>query len=338
MKRLAPQHRNRPLFVGLFAVWAVACREDVPLGAWDLPPEPSGQGGSATTTSASTVSGTGGMAGAGNDGTGGIPELPECLAAGNPGPLNPAGTAIGATETATDWTWPSPVTSVQFDLMVEREIERTMPVTGYYWAYQFSFLEGAAGFLGIQAEGVYQQDPVNDPDTIEITKMAVFWLSGPPLEAELGDIAYPDARVAPITASGVNYLTIHAKFDWQACRVYRFKIAQQSTEDDGSVWYGAWIEDTEDQVDTFLGRMRLPADSGAFAPFSISRTYPIAFADQANCAIHAPGSALYGYPHTVEGDVVASLETNRFGATLRCPTSRFTRFEGAVRHEHGVRP
>jgi hypothetical protein len=319
---LSKVHRNGKVLTLCFAVSLVACREKVTLGGWELPGKAGGSG----------------AAGAGM-GEGGIAELPACLQAGNRGPLNPAGDLLGATETATDWTWPSPVTSMQWDLMVEREIERdppgAPPMSGYYWAYQFSLLEGAAGFLGIQAEGVYQTDPPESE--LQITKMAVFWLAGPPLDAELGDIAYPDARVAPTTAAGVSYLTIHARFDWQACRVYRFRLGLHSTESDGSVWYGAWIEDTVTRVDTFLGRMLLPADSGTFSPFSISRTMPIEFVEPASCDVLARGSALFGTPSTIDGAAHAGVAAHRFRQPLACASSRFTEFEGAVRHELGVR-
>jgi hypothetical protein len=229
---------------------------------------------------------------------------------------------------------------MQWELMVEREIERASPAaapsSGYYWAYQFSFLEGAAGFLGIQAEGVYQTDPPDSP--VEVTKMAVFWLSGPPLAAELGDIAYPDARVAPTTAAGVSFSTIHARFDWQACRVYRFRIGPHSTEADGSTWYGAWIDDTQAGVETLLGRMLLPADSGPLSPFSVSRTIPIEFGEPASCDMPAAGSALFGRPRVSDEGAAPIGATNRLVEPLRCPSSRFTEFEAGVRHELGVRP
>lgn len=267
-------------------------------------------------------------------------ELPACGQPADPGPVNAAGGRFGATETATDWMWPSPVPSMQWDIRIEREIERVTPTSpptsGYYWTHQFSFLEGVTGLLGIQAEGGYQLDPPNSP--IEITKIAVFWLSGPPLAAELGDIPEPDARIAETSAAGVTFVTIHARFDWQVCRVYRFRVAPHSTEADGSTWYGAWIEDTTDAVSTFLGRMLLPADAGLLAPFSISRTLPIEFGEPSSCATPAQASALFGRPSTSDGRIAPSLHTNRFVDPLSCPSSRFTEFPAAVRHELGARP
>lgn len=360
MKRFARRWGLRSLCACGLAAAFPACHEKVSLGGWsDVPgtSTTSGFGGATATvdtvtTTASVVTtssgtnggattGTVGASGAAGD-TGQPPDLPACLTPGIPGPLNPAGPGAGlwtevATETATDWTWPMPLASLEWDLMVEHEIVRPTPsseaTTGYYYSHQFSFLEGIAGILGIQAEGGYSE--TSDPPE-EFTKIAVFWLSGPPLAAELGDIAFPDARVGRQEANGLNYLTIHARFDWQICTTYRFRLAQHSTEPDGTVWYGAWIEDVNAGVRTFLGRMLLPANSGPLAPLSISRTQGIDFFN--GCEFPAHASVLLGTPTADDGAVVPMDWSNRFGVPLSCPSSRFTQLEGAIRHEQGVPP
>lgn len=342
-----PQSRYVPIIAAMAGAYAMmACHEEVSLGAWISPAESAATTGAGATGTISTAgvtsSGTGGSAGApSTDGSAAPPGLPGCLAAGEPGPFNLPGTSLGATETATEWTWPGLHSSLEFDLMVEREILKdptaTAATRGYYWAHQFYFDKGATGWFGIQAEGVYQIDAPDPAATREVTKMAVFWLSGPPLEAELGDIDYPDARIADIAASGVNYTTIHAKFDWQPCRVYRFRIDQESVDADGNVWYGAWIEDLEAVNETFLGRMLLPEDAGAFTSFSVSKTLPIEFREPDTCMV-PQASALYGIPHTVGGGNYAAVGKNAFNQDqLACQSSRFTQFPGAVRHEQGVR-
>jgi hypothetical protein len=307
-----------------------ACHAEVALGAWDSDALAGAGGGNPPPDA-----GAGGAAGAGEGA-----DLPACLASAAPGPSSAPGLFVGATETASDWAWPAPVPSLKWDLMVERDIERASPTSpptsGYYFAHQFSFLEGVVGFLGLQAEGGYQQDPPLSP--VEFTKIAVFWLSGPPLAGELGDIAYPDARVAPATVAGVSYLTVHARFDWQPCRVYRLRVGPHASEADGSTWYGASIEDTSTGVATFLGRMLLPSDIGLFAPFSSSRTLPIEFGDGASCETQARASAIFGVPSADDDSVDAVLAANRFVDPLRCTSSRFTAFPRAIRHELGLRP
>lgn len=347
MTVLTRQRWYVPLIVGVLGAYPMACREEVSLGAWGSRPDAAATTGTGTSTvtgtggNLSTGVGTVGSAGApATDGPSPPPELPGCLEPGEPGPLNLRGAALGATETDTDWNWPESHTSLEFDIMVEREIEKdptaTAATRGYYWAHQFGFAEGASGWFGMQAEGVYQRD-LSDPETREVTKMVAFWLSGPPVAAELGDIQPPDARIADITASSVTYTTIHAKFNWQACRVYRFRIAQESVESDGNIWYGAWIEDVDAGLETFLGRMLMPADTGAFSKYSRSRTLPIEFREPDTCDI-PQASALFGIPHNEEGDIYA-VGSNSFGdPPLACPSSRFTVFPGAVRHEQGVRP
>ncbi|HLV64279.1 MAG TPA: hypothetical protein VKY73_00635 [Polyangiaceae bacterium] len=318
---------------------APACRDEVPLGAWESPSISASGGAAAGEAGARTGGASPSVAGEGGGGAGTEAALPECLELGaEPSAQSRLEDRVGATEMATDWTWPSSVASMEWELMVEREIERALPnvpEAGYYWTHQFSFEGGVGGYLGIQAEGGYQEVPPGSE--IFFTKMAVFWLSGPPLDAELGDIAYPDARIAPISAAGVSYLTIHARFEWQACHVYRFRIAPESTASTG-VWYGAWIEDVTDGVETFLGRMLLPADTGLLAPFSISRTQPINRWEPSACGQRQPGSAVFGTPRSVEDGVTPIFHTNRFVAPLRCTISQFTEFPGGVRHELGLPP
>jgi hypothetical protein len=266
-------------------------------------------------------------------------ELPvACDQAGDPGRLNAAGPELGATETSTDWTWSRPASGVKWTLMIERDIVRPKgaisPQSGYYWAHQFSFEQGAVGVLGLQAEGIYEPDPT-DKSVREYTKMLAFWLSGPPTEAELGDIAFPDARVAPDTAVGISWLTIHVKFDWQVCHTYEMRVAPDLTEAGGDTWYGAWITDLDTSEKTYIGRMRMPAAQGQLVPYSISRTSPIEY-PISSCDDPQHSLAVFGAPTDLDGNLLATVHTSRFSVPTRCPTSRVTDFGIAVRHELGV--
>lgn len=258
---------------------------------------------------------------------------------GTPGALNIPGPDLGPTETLTDWAWPGPMEGMQWDLVVEQDVTARGPLDaptgGYYWSHAFSFEQGVAGRVGIQSEGVYQADPPTSP--IEIAKMAVYWLSGPPLAAELGDIPYPDARVAEVSIGGTDWLTIHARFDWLECHIYRMRFAPHSTDDAGNIWYGTWIDDITDGVEVFLGRMLLSSEAGALSPFTTLRTTPIDFVPVEACDVTTPVSALFGTPTTTDGQVPTD-HTNRFSSEPRCGTSRFTEFPGAVRHELAVVP
>lgn len=314
----------------LLAGGASACRDEVALGAWgSVAVADAGGGGGGSPVEATT----GGAAGEGE--TGG---LPACLESVAPASSSSTGELDGVTEVRSDWVWPAPASSLKWDLMVEREIPRltptSPPTSGYYFAHQFSFVEGVVGFMGLQAEGGYQADPPSSP--VDFTKMAVFWVSGPPLAGELGDIAYPDARVAEATVAGVSFLTIHARFEWEACRVYRLRVGPEETESDGSTWFKASIEDVSAGTQVSLGRLLLPADVGQFSPFSVSRTIPIDF--NAACEVQAPASVVVGAPSAEDDGVRATLSTSRFVEPLHCTSSRFTELPRAVRHELGLQP
>src|SRR5690606_3288848 len=132
--------------------------------------------------------------------------FPSCEEEGTPGRLNRAGGVVGPTITYTDWAWPQPLDSVEFELRVERE-----PVNNLaFWAYQFGFVSGIGGLFGLQANGGYQAEPPGG--TPEWTKMALLWIAGPPLDAELGDTQPPDARVAPEYSKGLAWTSIHLKY------------------------------------------------------------------------------------------------------------------------------
>lgn len=310
--------------------WAVlGCEEDFPLGSWEL----SSQGGA-----------------------GGMPTdmMPPptpladplvCGEVGTPGPFNPGGTAIGTTNLNTDWTWPTPLDSMEWDLVIEDD----PPVDGYYFAHQFAFEGGQPGFFGLQAHGGYQADPPapgstpapgQKPPVTEFVKMALFWIGGLPIDAELGDIKYPDARAALQAEGGGQWMTIHAKYDWVACHTYNLRVAKDHTDDTG-VWYGAWIRDKDTDVVTWLGSILVSSDYGRISRFSTMYTTRI---DNANlpesavttCADPEPESVIFGTPTGNDGQVLPLPPQNNFATPGRCPTSRFTELSNGIRHEIGV--
>ncbi len=276
---------------------------------------------------------------------GGTPsEFPACLEEKTPGPFNAPGLGgFGSTEISTNWLRAAPSTSLSWDLMIEQNVperdEADPPVSGYYWAHRFTFEEGIAGIFGLQSEGFYQPDPVTNPGDFEWAKIAVLWISGPQREAELGDIPYPSARIATANGAGSNWTTIHALFEWEECHVYRLSITPETTEDDGSTWYGAWIDDTTADERILLGRILLPPDTGPLSPFSLSRTSPIDHGMPTTCDAyyynHQYSSAMLGAP--VGDGYTAANSGSIFTEPTRCGTSRTTEFENAVRHELGVR-
>lgn len=166
--------------------------------------------------------------------------------------------------------------------------------------------------------------------------MVVFWLSGPPLAAELGDIQAPDARVAATPAAGLNWQTIHAKFTLEECQRYQFRIGIESVNDDGTLWYGAWITNLTTNEVTLVGRMLMPSDSGLLSTFSSSRTSQIMFSPTACNQLHT-ASAIFGAP-TSDAGARASHVANYFSPPYGCRRSLIADFDGAVRHQMSVAP
>lgn len=314
-------------------VLAVGCVQGVSLGSWNTPPAESSADESSEAPPPPPDGATSSQVETTPD-AGPPVSLPACQEAAAAGDWSAIGPGLTATETSTDWNLPNPVPSLSWSLMIERDAPANAEGgNGYYWLQQFSFVNGVSGRFGLQSQGAYQRDPPDGP--FVVAQMAVFWLSGNPLAAELGDIAYPDARIAPQAAAGTDWLTIHARFEWEVCHVYHFQVRLDSTEPDGSMWYGAWIDNTTTNVSTLLGRMLLPADTGLLSPFSVSRTIVIDYA-LTSCSAVQPGAAVFGAPYS--GTAVAKRSESRFAEPLGCAPSRFTEFPQAVRHELGGPP
>lgn len=316
------------------ALTLFGCQDEFPLGAWDLPP--SGNAGSAAatagTTGAAGSSDSGGAAGTGVM----LRPSPTCGEVGTPGALNAAGigrNSIGTTNLYTSWTWPANAESLEWDLVIE-----TDPVTdGYYWAHQFSFVNGVTGFVGLQAHGGYQTTLTEKPSFV---KMALFWVGGGARPAELGDIQDPDARTLVVSGPGVEWTTINAKYEWNACDVYRLRLAKDGTDSSDNIWYGAWIDDRTTRTLTFLGRIAVPPEWGQLSLLSTSITTRIDDKPGpavTTCDVPEPASAIFGTPTANEGQLVPK-HTNSFIDPPRCPTSRFTELPEGVRHEIALRP
>jgi hypothetical protein len=340
-RRRTPRAYLTPYLLLLGSQYVSACETEVSLGHWErlaLPtvsadadaPTALDASGSETTDVGSSQVGRlpdAGIETPSRDAATGIPACMENLGVGQ---LSPVNSDIRVSETATDWSLSEPVSELEWTLMIEQDVPTQNEEIGYYWHNQFSFVPGVAGRFGLQSRGFYQETPTA---TGEFTKIVVFWLSGPPLKAELGDIPFPEARAFAMTAAGLQWQTIHAKFDWEECHTYRFRVGVESTETDGNVWYGAWVTDETTATVTFLGRMLVPADSGLLSSFSSSRTLPIYYQPQ-TCGDLWHVSAVFGAP--TSGTQTSSLVGNHFMAPAGCARSIIGNFNQSVRHELGA--
>ena len=257
--------------------------------------------------------------------------LPECGAVGTPWMTATPGAGVGVTITYTDWRWAEPFDSLEWEVRVEVEPD----ADGYIFAQEFSLEAGNTGLATLQANGGYQADPPGG--TTEIEKLVQFWIEGPPLRAELGDIAYPAARAARETQRGADWWTINAKYDWQACRAYRFRVTREEAESTGGRWYAARILDTETGVETLIGRILTPEAWGRLAAPIRSWTNRIGWSPLTTCDSPEAAAAIFGTPTANDGALEPTAKMHRFGAPL-CGTSRFTDFTNAVRQEVGQLP
>jgi hypothetical protein len=163
--------------------------------------------------------------------------------------------------------------------------------------------------------------------------MTQFWISGPPLAAELGDIQYPDARASRIAEVRGEWWSINAKYDWQPCRPYRLRLAAQESEPGGSTWYAAWVIDVDGETQTLVGRMLVPDAWGGLSSPTSTWSNRIGWSMLDTCDEIEAVSTLFGAPSTTSG--LATLREHSFGALPACPNTRIETFDSAVRQRIG---
>jgi hypothetical protein len=250
---------------------------------------------------------------------------------GTPGPFNAAGTEVDATLTNTDFVWSDSSDAMDIDVVIETpEPARD----GYFWAYQFAFTGSPiGGFVGLQMNGRYQPMPPTGP--FQTANMAVFWIGGPPVRAELGDFAPGASRTFFETERGQNWWSINALYDVVPCRTYHLRVAREGQEANGDIWYGAWVRDVATSVEKFLGRILVPAAWGQLSTQSSVFTNRIGWSKPSSCAAVEYVSARFGTP-SADATMKPFSKAPRFGTPINCPTSRISDLGDWVRHELAV--
>ncbi len=297
----------------------LACSGRVPLGAWASSgdAQSGGDGSGGAQAGAASDAGAAGEGGAAAD-----PPYRACHDAGGATTLStPRGTSTTLTIPYVDWTWPSTLESLEWDL----EIETESVEDGFFWAHKFNF-GNVSSFMGLQDRGRYVPDP-REPSFVT-TKMVLFAVASAPTRTELGDVTDPDDAHA-VLDPGTQWWTIHVRYDWVPCRMYHLRVALEGSEA-GDNWYGAWITDSETQLTTYLGRMLLPGSWGSIGMNTSTWSNRIGWSALSSCRSSETASAFFGTPSGNGGSVRPLASDAHFGEAS-CALSSYTTFSNGVR-------
>jgi hypothetical protein len=155
--------------------------------------------------------------------------------------------AVAPNGTYSNWTWPA--TSTGYDNFDQRlTILGHSPGTHYFWAHQMHFVAGDGGYLGLQV-GSY-------PNNTKIALFSLWSANG----AE-------GANCGPFLEGGPGYTCRIDPYNWVTGRAYRLRVAAFG-EDALGEWWGAWVHDTVTGVDSYVGKIRVPASWGGLYPWS----------------------------------------------------------------------
>jgi hypothetical protein len=223
--------------------------------------------------------------------------------------------AVAPNGTYSNWTWPA--TSTGYDNFDQRlTILGHSPGTHYFWAHQMHFVAGDGGYLGLQV-GSY-------PNNTKIALFSLWSANG----AE-------GANCGPFLEGGPGYTCRIDPYNWVTGRAYRLRVAAFG-EDALGEWWGAWVHDTVTGVDSYVGKIRVPASWGGLYPWSVSWTEY--FGTQPKTCNKQPwAKAQFGFPTANAGSVQIASHTHSFGSG-DCPAySSITEVDGADIHEMGRR-
>jgi len=141
------------------------------------------------------------------------------------------------------YNWPSPVSDAEVFITV-RDV--ALP-SSYYWSH-FFFLSGSSSssptslrqaYLGLQTHS-------------DSSKTALFSI--------WNAIAASGSNCSQFGGEGVGY-NCSINYNFQNGGLYRMRVAQVSSDSTGD-WWGAWVQDAFAQVETFIGYIKSPPQSG----------------------------------------------------------------------------
>jgi hypothetical protein len=227
-------------------------------------------------------------------------------------PTTPA-SAVAPNGTYSNWTWPSTTTGYyNFDQRLT--IVGHSSGTHYFWAHQMHFVAGDGGYLGLQV-GSYPNN----------TKIALFslWSAN----------AAEGANCGPFVEGTPGYTCRIDPYTWATDRTYRLRVWSAGADSLGE-WWGAWVQDTVTGVDSYVGRIRVPASWDGLYPWSVSWTEYFG-AQPRTCSKLPWAKAQFGFPTANNGTVQTASHTHTIGSG-DCPSfSRITEVTGADVQEMG---
>ena len=226
-------------------------------------------------------------------------------------PVTPRGTY-------TEWWWPSSPASPSGTTGGYRAFEHALvpevdpgPDAPYFWAHQFQLVGGEGGYLGLQTKGHRADGTVG--------KMAIFsvWSAS----------AAEGRGAVPFSGEGTGW-SCRIPYPWAAGRTYRLRLWSQ-----GGGWWAASVLDELIGAEDGVGRIRVPAEWGLLASWSVMWTEYYG-GPLARCADLPHSKVLFKTP-MADDDALPERTENRLGPGT-CNRSSVEALAEGARHQMGI--
>ncbi|HEX2549460.1 MAG TPA: DUF3472 domain-containing protein [Gammaproteobacteria bacterium] len=155
------------------------------------------------------------------------------------------------------YTWPQAVWETDLNFTITNDPGAS---SAYYWSHFFVFSNSSGfsrtGYAGLQTTGRGKQ--------------AIFSI--------WNALAANGANCATFGGEGVGY-NCKLPYNFEQGRTYRVRVARLAGDSTGD-WWGAWVSDVQTKVETTIGFIKSPANSGLIKTSYLFDEY---FLNVANC-------------------------------------------------------
>lgn len=225
---------------------------------------------------------------------------------GNASSSGPA--AIGLTGTYTDWYFPDSASGYD-NFALDVTVNADPSPQSFFYSTEFWFANGdgsasTTGYFGIQTQGA-SPGPTG--------KIAIFSIWDA-LAAQGPDFA------APFGGEGIGY-SVRISYPWIADRTYHMRIGKLSADPDGQ-WWGAWVKDTVTNIESYIGKIKVPLQSVKLYAIPVSWTEYYG-ANPSSCDGYNFSEVTFSNVAANDGALATNGHNNHLSSPAKCPGSSF---------------
>jgi hypothetical protein len=225
--------------------------------------------------------------------------------------------------TYTNWNWSPPSTGYS-NLQHSLSIEDVTPDAPYFWAHQFSFVNGDVGYMGLQSHGSRVDGTVGKTVVFSVFKSGI---AATPESCHIDKKGFDGYEDMSGSSCRIAY-------DWVLGHKYTMRTEIVKKDETGT-WWGAWIKDENEDVETFIANIAVPSTWGGIGDWTVM--WSEYFGEHPATCEALPYSRVHFYPPTAnDGSATPSGTSNELSKGTSCTNSEVTNAPEGTLQEMGM--